>query len=234
MKKLSTIIAVILALALLCGAGALAETTITVQGVGAVRVDADRVSISLGVREVASDVMSAQGAVNEKIAKVIDALKDMGVGADAISTNGIGIYPNYSYDSYSDGETITGYTAYNNIYLTLKDVNNSGAYIDAAFAAGANSLDYVEFSAAETDEAAEQALALAVTNASEKAKVLAEAAGLTLGDVLEIREGGDSYYDSTALYAKNESTEADAGTDVLASKQTVSATVTVTFAAGEQ
>ena len=45
------------------------------------------------------------------------------------------IYPNYNYD---EGETISGYTAYNNIYVTVSDVNNTGAYIDAAFAAGAS------------------------------------------------------------------------------------------------
>ena len=232
MKRNIRLFAMIVAAALLlAGMSAVAETTITVQGGGNVKVDADRVSISLGVREIAGDVMTAQSAVNEKIAAVVDALKEMGVGADAISTNGIGIYPNYSYDEV---ESINGYTAYNNIYLTLADVNNTGAYIDAAFAAGANSLDEVEFSATDTEEAAQKALALAVDSAKEKARVLADAAGLKLGAILEIREGDSLGYDPNALYAKNEaSMDAGAGTEVLASKQTVSATVVVTFAAGE-
>ena len=230
--KMNRILAAFLAaLMLLAGTAALAQGTITVHGVGNVEVNADRAGISLGVREVAEEVMTAQAMVNEKIAAIVDTLKAMGVAEDAIGTNGIGIYPNYNYD---EGETISGYTAYNTIYVTVKDVNNTGAYIDAAFAAGANSLDYVEFSAAETHEAGTTALQLAVESAREKAQVIAEAAGMKLGGILEIHDNADSGYDGSGIYAKN-AAEADAGsgTSVMATKQTVSATVHITFALEE-
>lgn len=232
MKRFGKILAVLVAAALLLvQVGALAEAKITVQGIGTVNVDADRVCISLGVRESAKDVMTAQSAVNEKIGAVIEALKAMDVDPDAISTSGIGIYPNYSYDNYDDGgESITGYTAYNNIQLNLTDVEHTGAYIDAAFAAGANNLDYVDFSATATEEASAQALALAVESATKKAQALAEAAGMKLGAVVEIRDDGYNGYDTGALYVKNaESGGTGAGTDVLASKQTVSANISMTF-----
>ena len=226
MKK-NVMIALIVALALLMTPAALAQGTITVQGVGSVKVDADRAGISLGVREVAEEVVVAQSQVNERIAAIVAALKAMGVAEDAISTNGLGIYPNYNYD---DGETISGYTAYNNIYVTVTDVNNTGAYIDAAFAVGANSLDYVEFSAADTEKAAAQALTLAVGSARDKAQVIADAAGVKLGGILEIHDSAEGAYDG-ALYARN-AVESDkgTGTGVMASKQTVSAVVSITFA----
>ena len=231
MKRKNVFIAICAAALLLLSVGALAESKVTVQGTGIVNVDADRAGISLGVREVAADVMTAQSEVNGKIAAIVDAMKDMGVDPANISTNSIGIYPNYSYD---EGESINGYTAYNSIYLTVSDVNNTGAYIDAAFAAGANSLDYVDFSASDTAEAAEQALTLAVDSAKAKAQVLADAAGMKLGDILEIDEGAGSGYDSNALYAKSEETDRGAGTEVLASRQTVAANVSITFALEEQ
>lgn len=225
MKK-NMIIAMIVALVMLLTPAALAQGTMTVQGVGSVKVDANRAGISLGVREVAEEVMTAQSRVNERIAAIVDALKAMGLADDAITTNGLGIYPNYNYDA---GETISGYTAYNNIYVTVTDVNNTGAYIDAAFAAGANSLDYVEFSAADTEKAAAQALTLAVESARAKAQVIADAAGVKLGGILEIRDGSDSAYEG-ALYARNAvESDAGAGTSVMASKQTVSAAVSITF-----
>ena len=226
MKLNKSIIAICAVLVMLVGACALAESTVTVQGVGIVNVDANRAGISLGVREYAEEVADAQSKVNEKIAAIIDALKEMGVDTGDISTNGIGIYPNYNYDG---DESITDYTAYNNIYLTVSDVNNIGAYIDAAFEAGANSLDYVEFSAADTDDAAAQALALAVDSAKTKAQTLADAAGMKLGGILEIRENADSGYQSNSLFAKSEEADRGAGTEVLASKQTVTAAVSVTF-----
>ena len=223
------IVALIVALLmLLAGTAALAENTITVQGIGSVKVDSDRAGISLGVREAAAEVMTAQSMVNERISAIVEVLKGMGLTEDDISTNGIGIYPNYNYD---DGETIIGYTAYNNIYLTVKDVNNTGAYIDAAFAAGANSLDYVEFSATETEEADAKALALAVESAREKAQIIADAAGVKLGGIVEIHDNADTSFGGNGIYVKND-VEADAGsgTDVMASKQTISAAVSVTFA----
>ena len=226
MKK-NAIIALIVTLVMLMTPAALAQGTMTVQGVGSVKIDADRAGISLGVREVAEEVMTAQSLVNERIAAIVEALKAMGLDDDAITTNGLGIYPNYNYD---EGETLTGYTAYNNIYVTVTDVNNTGAYIDAAFAVGANSLDYVEFSASDTEKAAAQALTLAVESARDKAQVIADAAGVKLGGILEIRDSSDGAYEG-ALYARNAvESGKGAGTNVMASKQTVSAAVSITFA----
>ena len=145
-KKSMCFILALLMMAVSCCALA-EESTLTVRGAGVVYVDADRVTISVGVREVAAQVTDAQSAVNEKISAVISAMNDLGVTGDSISTNSIGIYPNYDYSS--NEEQINGYTAYNSILVVISDVSNAGTYIDAAFAAGANSLDYVDFSAAD-------------------------------------------------------------------------------------
>ena len=228
MNKNRVVALLVALLVILAGMTALAERTITVQGIGSVKVDSDRAGISLGVRQAATEVMTAQSAVNERISAIVEVLKGMGLTEDAISTNGIGIYPNYNYD---DGETIIGYTAYNNIYLTVKDVNNTGAYIDAAFAAGANSLDYVEFSATETEEADAKALALAVESAREKAQIIADAAGVKLGEIVEIHDNADMSFGGNGIYVKNaEEADTGSGTDVMASKQTITAAVDITFA----
>lgn len=230
MKKL---IAICLVLTLLLGACAVAEqATLTVQGVGVVTVDADRASVTLGVREIAPEVATAQGAVNAKMDAVYAALKEAGAEDSAIATSGIGIYPNYDYSG--EIEQISSYTAYNSVVVTVKDVENVGAYIDAAFAAGANSLDYVEFSAADTAEAADQALALAVQSATKKARTLADAAGVELGAIVEISDNPDaSYYDAYRAYAVTKDSGMGAGTQVLPTRQQVTATVSITFAIGE-
>lgn len=226
--KLNRMLAALVAVVMLLAAPvALAESTLTVQGIGSVKVAPDTAGISLGVREVDAELMAAQEKVNGKIAAIIEALKAMGVPDDAISTNGIGISPNYNYDV---GETIVDYTAYNTLYVTVTDLENTGAYIDAAFAAGANSLDYVEFSAVNTEDAAKQAMNLAVESAKDKARILADAAGVKLGEILEIRDISDTIYDG-GYYAKNAVAEdAGAGTSVKAAKQTVYAGVNITFA----
>lgn len=225
MKKIAWVLAAVLAIALLCSAAFAEGASLTVQGAGVVFVDADRATISLGVRETGTQLADVQSLVNEKMDSVIAALKDKGVSMEDISTNTIGIYPNYDYST--DVELIVGYTAYNSLYVTISDVENAGAYIDAAFTAGANNLDNVTFFASDTTEAGRQALTLAVENAREKAEVLAAAAGMRLGNILEIREGTADEYSMPVMYARAE--DAGAGTQVIASQQRVNAAVNVTF-----
>ena len=224
MKKIViALIAAILALA--CASAVAEKTELTVQGAGVVYVDADRATISIGVRETAEQVADVQAAVNSKMDSVIKALKDMGVADEDISTNAIGVYANYDYST--DVEQIVNYTGYNSVYVTTSDVQNVGAYIDAAFAAGANNLDNVEFFASDTTEAGARALEMAVENARFKAEVLAKAAGMKLGAIEEIKEGTADEYNMPVMYAKTE--DAGAGTTVIASRQRVGAAVSVTF-----
>ena len=222
------IFAMVLALAMLLGIGAMAEgRTLTVQGVGVVKVSADRATVSLGVREAAPDVMTAQSTVNGKMESVIAALVEAGIASEGMATGSIGIYPNYDYSG--EMEQIAGYTAYNSLVFTVTDVENVGAYIDAAFAAGANNLDYVEFSAADTAEAGDQALALAMESAKKKAATLAAAADGELGDILEIRDNQEGWDVNNAFAARSEDTGMGSGTQVLPSQQQVSAFVYVTY-----
>ena len=230
MKK---IIAMLLAL-MLIGACALAEGTLTVEGAGVVSVDADRATINMGVQEQAKDVTTAQARVNEKIDAVLAALREAGVEDGDIATNGIGVYSNWN-DYDENGEPIiSGYTAYNNLSVTVNDPDQVGTYVDTAFAAGANSLDYVEFYAADIGEASDQALMLAVQAATKKARVLANAAGVELGAIVEIRDNASSSYVSNDTYAERAEADSGAGTQVLPGRQQVTAVVSITFAiAGE-
>ena len=218
---------VMVSLLTLTGASALAQAaTLTVQGTGIVVVDADRATISVGVRETSRTVNAAMTRVNARMESIVDALLEMGVDPADIATRAVEIYANYDYD---EGERLLGYTAGNTVTVQIYDVDNAGATIDAAIGAGANSLDGVEFFASDTSEARKQALVLAVESAREKAELLAGAAGLPLGEIIEIREGDDGW-EAPALYAKAE--DAGEATRLYAGKQQVSASVTIIYALG--
>ena len=102
--------------------------------------------------------------------------------------------------------------------------------IERCAEAGANVFYDISFSASDTVEANNQALVLAIEHARNKAQVMAEAAGMKLGEVLSISEADYSYAENGALYAKAESATDAAGTQVYASPLKVSATVIVEFA----
>lgn len=223
--RLWAILAVVM---LLFATPALATETVTVIGEGLVYMDADQATFYVGVRETGDDVMFAQNAVNERIANIIAAFEGLGIEKKDMATNSINIYPTYDYSE--KGEKITGYTAYNSICVMTKNIDKVGEYIDAAFAAGANTLDSVNFSASDTSEASKKALTLAVKSARNKAEVLAEAAGMKITGVHEINEqSAYSYGNGMLRYAESAAMDAVAGTQVMTSQLQVCANVSVTY-----
>ncbi len=232
MKKL---IALILSAALLLGiSSALAETEITVSGTGNIRISADTAVISLGVNARDRDVLKAQQKVNEAIASIRKALIEQGVKEENITTDFMNIYAIYDYRN--DQEELSAYNANSSLAVKVTDMDIVGKLIDAAFAAGANTLNGISFSAANPEEAENEALREAVTEARKKAEILAEASGLKITGIESISEGSVFSHENTIgnVRAKGmdmTETEEDAGTVVSAAKLIVSATVSITFTA---
>ena len=231
MKKL---MAVFLSLALILAvAAALADTRITVNGTGEVRVGADTAVISLGVNARDRDVLKAQQQVNEIIAAIRTALTEAGVKEENINTDFINIYAIYDYRE--DQEQIVAYNANSTLAIKVTDMESVGSMIDVCFAAGANTLNGISFSASDTAGAETEAMKKAVADAKAKAEVLAEAAGLKIKGIEVISEGGVYSYTNTVgnMYDRGfGKEEAAAGETVVQSaKLVVSASVSMTFEA---
>ena len=142
----------------------------------------------------------------------------------------INIYANYDYSDNT--EVIVGYTANNSLSVRTTDIDNVGALIDAAFAAGANTLDNVQFTVQDDSEAREQALTKAVEDARRKADVLAAAAGMQVTAIESIAESGVYTYDSMRNFAQMDAAateESGAGTLVQAALVSVDASVLMDF-----
>ena len=233
MKKL---IAVFLSIVLiLAAAAAFADTRIAVNGTGEVRVSADTAVISLGVNARDKDVRKAQQNVNETIAAIRAALIDAGVKEENINTDFINIYAIYEYTE--DQEQISAYNANSTLAIKVTEMESVGSIIDVCFAAGANTLNGISFSASDTTEAESDAMKKAFADAKAKAEVLAEAAGLKIKGIEEISEGGVYSYENTVgnMYNRDfgmEEAKADiGGTVVQSAKLIVSASVSITFVA---
>lgn len=187
-------IAVFLCLGLLFSAALADDVSVTVNGTGTVTVAADNAVINLGCVTVSGDVRAAQASVNSAIAAIRAALTENGIGKEDINTGSINIYPVYDYSSGE--ESISGYSVSSLLAIRVTDVTRVGEIIDLAFQAGANRLDNISFSAADTRQAEEMAMKLAVEDAVRKAKVLCAAAGLGYVGITEIRESYTGSYDS--------------------------------------
>ena len=231
MKKYVSII-LVLVLILTASLG-LADTEITVTGSGETQVSADTAIVSLGVNARDRDVLSAQQKVNGVIASIRQALIFQGIPEDCINTDYMNIYAIYDYQG--DQEEVQAYNAGSTLAIKVTDMESVGKVIDCAFAAGANTLNGISFSASDTEAAKADSLKKAVADARARAEVLAESAGLKITGIETISEGGIFSFDNnvgnfTARgVAKEESI--DTGTVVQAAKLIVSATVSITFKA---
>ena len=228
------IIAIALMMIMLLGCGALAEGTLNVTGSGTVYVAADRVSASLGISISGEDLAELQNQANERMSAICQALLDAGLEGSNISTNYLYISPRYDYSG--EMEKITGYSISNSLTILTDDIDSIGSYIDAAFAAGANTFDSIDFTTKDDSAAQRKALELAVADAQGKAEVIAAASGRSLGDILTISQGEEddySYYNSTAgsgtLY-KEAAAMDGAATTVRAAQIKVSAQVQISYA----
>ncbi|MBR4234600.1 MAG: SIMPL domain-containing protein [Clostridia bacterium] len=232
MKKL---ISLAIALAMICVcAFALAETRIAVNGTGETQISADTAIISLGVSARDKDVLKAQQKVNTAIASIRKALIEQGVKEENINTDYINIYARYDYTG--DDEQVIAYGADSTLAIKVTDIASVGSLIDVSFAAGANTLNGITFSASDTDGAKAESLKKAVADAKAKAEILAEAAGLKISGIETISEGGAYSYSNTVSNFSAKRMDAaeyaaDAGTVVQAAKLIVSASVSITFTA---
>lgn len=226
------VFAMLLALCLMLGCGALADVTLNVKGSGTVYMEADLATASLGVYLNGEDLETLQQEANTIITAICDALQAAGMEAKDISTNYIYINPRYDYSDVT--EKLVGYSVNNSLSIRTGDLDKIGTYIDVAFAAGANSFDSISFTVADDSQARMQALELAVQDAHAKAETIAKASGKQLMGMISISEGAEVDYWSNSVsggvsYAKAETADAAMGTTVRAAQVRVTAEVQVTY-----
>ncbi len=235
MKKLRTILllaGLLLAAAAVAGvaqprpahsAAAAGGRTITVGGDGAVTTVPDRASFEFGVTTQAATAKDAMTRNATAANAVIAALKATGVADADLTTSGVSLSPMTS----PDGTRIVSYTASNNVSARIA-LAKAGALVDAAVAAGADTVYGPGLDRSDQKALYAQALTAAVADAKAKAEALAAAAGLTLGGVRTIVEGGSP---TPIPYASKAMPGAAVGsTPIEPGTQEVDASVTVTYA----
>lgn len=177
-----------------CGAvtGGTETRTLTVTGTGTVSVPPDIVVVSLGVQTVGPDIARAVANNNEAAGAIQAAARELGVADDDIRTTYFYVSTQQQYDEFGN---VTGEVTYwvdNTISLTLRDTSKLGDLLEAAVDAGANSISGVTFSVDDPSAAEEEARQEAVDDARQRAAMLAEAAGATLGEPISISTGSVS------------------------------------------
>ncbi|MCM1321942.1 MAG: SIMPL domain-containing protein [Bacteroides sp.] len=207
--------------ALSCTAGSGART-VTAAGSGSVSVLPDVAVIKLSVITRNVSVKEASAENTRLMTQVQQAIQAAGIAPESFSTSNYRIYQENAYSSAKN--TSEPYRVSNMLTIILKDIAKTGAVIDTAIAAGANELSSLDFSVLDAQSAAQEARILAVKQAEENARQLAENAGAKLGRIVTISE--ENY--TQPLYQSNVrlmATDTGAGTPVSAGKSDITVSV---------
>jgi uncharacterized protein YggE len=187
-----------LALILALGAWTQEETAsqeprlITVTGSAEVRVVPDEVILTLGVETWDKDLEVAKGQNDEIIKRVLARAGEHGVASEHIRTDYLSIEPRYR-NGYYEARDFIGYFVRNTIVITLRDLTKFEGLLSSALDAGVNYVHGIEFRTTELREHRDEARALAVKAAQEKAVAMSEALGQSVGDPQAIDEVQDEW-----------------------------------------
>jgi uncharacterized protein len=185
------------------------QPTITVTGRGVAAAEPDMAAFTAGVEIVSGDLASAQADATQRMATILDALRQAGVPDEAIRTVGFRVEvvgaevpPPQPIDAAGAGEpavavdatpgpaAIQGFRVVDEVRVDVADLDSLGAILDDVVAAGANTVFGVELTVEDPSQAQRQARERAVADARATAEDLATAAGVRLGDVLAIVTDG--------------------------------------------
>ncbi|HET7481589.1 MAG TPA: SIMPL domain-containing protein [Actinomycetota bacterium] len=185
-----------LVLAATAPAAAADVDTITVAATENIDITADTGHITFGVRSRDVSAAVATGELSRLTDAVLRALRDAGFTDDELATSEVtlerGCLRQCHDPNPKDGipnHPVYGYKGSAAITVDTQQLDRLGEAIDAAVAAGAQSIRGISYRVEDKDAAVLEALRQAMRTARAKAEVIAEESGRTLGPTLVVTEG---------------------------------------------
>ena len=201
-------------------------TRVAVTGDAETAVEPDTAVITLSVVTEAKQALAAQQDNARKSEAVGRAVEQATAGGHAeIKTGDYTLSPQRDY--YSGAPKIKAYSARNTITVSIGALDKVGAVIDAATAAGANSVEGIEFAVSGDGLRQGSALAAATDQAMAKAEAVAASLGGRIVRVVQSTESGidpahmEVSYEAKSSYntaAKLPMTPVRVGTEKLSSR----------------
>ncbi len=202
--------------------------TIEVTGNGEAHVAPDVATLNLAIETHAATAQQSAGQNAALAQKVVDALTTRLQGK--VWTGGYSLYPEYSEPQPNQKPTVTGYRAENSITVETGEIGMLGGLIDTAIEAGANRINFLNFTLRDESQARSQAIALAAKDAQTQADSLAKSLGVRLGPVIKATTEAEARpFPVMRASGVAMSAVAAAPTPVQPNEVTVPATVSITY-----
>jgi uncharacterized protein YggE len=203
---------------------------ITVNGEGRADSAPDMATITLGVVTESGAAADALAENSATTATVLARLREEGMAERDLQTSGLSLEPQWIYpEDDRANPRIAGYRVENAITVRVRDLDRLGVVLDLVVSDGANSFRGLGFGVDDPAPLLDAARAAAVADARRKAEVIAQAAGVALGEVVEMSEQG-GYAVPRHDMLRMSSPMAEASVPIAAGEISFAANVTIVWA----
>jgi uncharacterized protein YggE len=219
---------------------------ISVSGSAEIKVAPDEIRISVGVETRDTDLNTAKSQHDERMANALKFLKTSGVPDKDVQTDFISVAPEYDNDRSRIKPVV--YIVRKSIEIKLTTITNLEPILTGLLNNGVNHVHNVNFRTTQLRKYRDQARAMAIRAAKEKANALCNELGVKCGKPSNIsanewggwsgssrthwggREDGYGFNNASQNVVQNEGGPSDSVGDTLSVGQiSVSASVNVTF-----
>ncbi|MEZ6023020.1 MAG: SIMPL domain-containing protein [Hyphomonadaceae bacterium] len=202
-------------------------TLLTISAEGKVEGRPDMATINLGVTTEGQTAQAALQANAQRMTALTQALRRAGVAERDIQTSNVSVNPQQVYRE-GQAPRITGYQANNSVTAKIRNIDNTGRVIDAAVAAGGNTVNGVYFGYQNPDAQLDAARRNAITEARRRADLYASALNMRVVRVVAVQEGGGYSPPVPMPMARMEMAQ-DASTPISPGQIETTAQVSITF-----
>lgn len=201
------------------------QRTVTVSASGQVAATPDIARVSSGVTTEAPSARKALSANSEAMKALIDGLKGAGIEPKDIQTSSFHVEPRYTNPREGEVAVINGYRVVNQVEIVSRKIEKLGEVLDQMVTLGANQMNGLTFEVSQAETLKDEARKTAMANALRRAKLLANAGGAEVGEVIAISEeisgGPQPFQYKMARTAMAESVPVEQGTQMLEARVTV-------------
>lgn len=187
LRQVSRTLVVGLCLALLCHAQEPREQPlVTVTGEAEVRAVPDEVVFDVTVRTLNRDLKIAKTQTDERLRTLVELARRYKVAPEDMQTDYIKLEPRYR--AGNETRTFLGYSVRKDLVFTLRDVTQAESLLSEVMTSGITSINSIKFRTSQLRKYRDQARALAIRAAREKAVALTAEIGQKIGKAYSIEE----------------------------------------------
>jgi len=165
---------------------------ITVSGEAEVKVVPDEVVLTLGVETWKKELQAAKERNDAIVQRLFSYAQENDIEPRDLQTDYISIEPRYE-DDY-ERQNFIGFFVRNTVVITLRDPERFNDFLAGVLQTGVTHVHGIEFRTSQLRQHRDQARALAIRAAEEKATALAGELGQRLGEPTSVSEDSAGWY----------------------------------------